>query len=185
MPTIHEVKAGTPGRIGGPKGIVDRLAQESKARTRRRLIVRTGAWLAITAVAGFFIVVWQRNTRSIDTVVNQLKTPATAIEKSVNEYGWLPALPPRTEQAKLQYYCNREAERAYAMNSGRPTIIGYTDQLHMVLRGRGRGVLIYDNGQVYPKWLSQPEVRRDWRRQTQAREQFEEDRRTRPPELPE
>ena len=51
MPTIHEVKAGTHGQIGGPKGIVDRLAQESKARTRRRLIVRTGAWLAITAVA--------------------------------------------------------------------------------------------------------------------------------------
>jgi hypothetical protein len=148
-------------------------------------VVRTGTWLVLTAIAGFFIIVWQRNTRSIDDIVNRLRAPAAAIEKSVSKYGWLPASPPEVTGLRLQHYCNSEAERAYYMNAGRPTIIAFTGQLHMVLRGRGRGVLIYDNGQVRPKWLREPEFRRDWIQQLQARERFEEARRSRPPELPE
>lgn len=185
MPTIHEVKARRAGPIGRPEGIVERLSREGKAQTRRRLVVRTGTWLALTAVAGFLVVVWQRNTRSIDDLVYELKTPAKAIEESVNQYGWLPASPPDIEGVKLQYYCNSEAERTYAMNAGHPTIIAFTPAMQMVLRGKGRGVLIYDKGQIFPKWLREAEFRRDWIEQVQARERFEEDRRSRPPELPE
>jgi hypothetical protein len=184
MPTIHEVKAGMRGPVSGPEGVVDRIAAESKARMRRRVFIRTTVWLLLTAFGGFFVVVWQRNLQTIDEFVSELKAPAKAIQESVNQYGWLPVLPPDTGKVQLQYYCDNEAARSYAINAKNPVIIAFSRELTMVLKGRGRAVLIYDDGRVYPKWLSRPEFMRDWRQQNRAQERFEEKRRARPPELP-
>jgi len=101
----------------------------------------------------------------------------------VNELRRLPASSSELSQCNLSYYAS-DADRFYASQSAKPVIIAVTQPFQFLLASSGRGVVIYEQGKIEVKWMTNSEFEEAWQTQEAEIKAFEHQRRSRPPNLP-
>ena len=185
MPMIDELRVGTnrPARDTG--GIVDQRVVESRIRARRRWVLRTTLMLVLTAGILCLLVMWRRDETTVASCLALLDAPVSALQRSVEKYGWLPAGLPEPAAAALEggYYASN-IERFYAMNTSEPVIIAFGRSVPLILGRDGRGVIEYHQGKVSRKWLSLTGFQRAWLKQEEQMRAFQEKVKSGPPPLP-
>jgi len=180
MHTVHPVRMESSPSVSHTNMMMDDRISASKTRARKRWIIRTGLLLIITFVLLFVVVTWRRDQMNVEISLRTLDEPMAALQAKINELGRLPKYVPGFESA---YYAT-DAERHFAMSSAEPTIIYVTPKTELILHQDGRGVIIYQQGKLIPKWMSSSEFFSAWNHQQQSMKKFEKERFSKPPVIP-
>lgn len=184
MPTFPGPFPAVPDDMGESTAMVDQLVLASKAKARRRWMIRSGLMLTVTAVIGFAVVVMDRNNRTRQSFLDQIKVPAAALESSLAMLGDLPAVIPQHAHVDILRYDAPDSLRAYATSTTEPTIIGYTAPITLIIQPAGRAVLLYHAGKIERRWMNERDFRLAIIAQHERLEAYDSERSARPPNLP-
>lgn len=181
--SVSEMPMGPPGSLPGTGASVDQRALESKARARRRWVVRTGSVLVVGTVTLCLVVVWQRDQITVTAKLKEMQLVVADLQGQIDKFGRLPAVAPDLAHGGFEYYAS-DADRYYASQSTDPIIIAATPQVPLLLKEGGRGVIIYHQGSVEARWVPGSELRRTLAEQDEKIREFEKRRRQAMPDLP-
>jgi hypothetical protein len=182
MQITHPLQAGVSRPMDQALVSVEERVVESKVRARRRRIVRSVLLLLTTSVMLCGFVFWQRDSTLITKSLQAIDPSMSELQKKIDLLGRLPAVMPGPDGVMESY--SSSADRFYAMNSGKPTIVAVSSLVPIVLGQDGRCVIIYDQGKVYSEWMSQRRFEAAMQTQWAATKAFEKERHDRPPVLP-
>ena len=180
MPNIREAYASTSGAMVNASG-AERLASEGRASGRRRWVVRSGLMLGLTSIIGFVLIVVDRNSRTQLDSVERLVDVSAKLQERVNALGFLPRTLPEQPPVPMLYPA---ADLSFAINAQAPVIIGYSEQIPLIMQGSGRAVLTYHEGKIGREWMTNQEFVRAYLDQESREEAFQQERAASPPNLP-
>jgi len=166
--------------LQGLAGDTDEQVVASKARARKRWIVRTTVVLLGAFVVFFLVVTLQRDAVHRDTVLGSSVKLCSELQASLDIWQRLPA---RVSALGQSYYASA-IERQYAKQTLEPMIVVAFNTTQLMLRQDGRCVIVYEKGKVRPEWLALDEFRTRWAQQREKVRAFEKEWRSRPPQLP-
>ena len=110
------------------------------------------------------------------------------LQDKTNSLGVVPAYVPRPSpigQARFGFAHTFSAdERQFAIDSGKPCIIAYTQRVRLLLHRDGRCVIYHEKGQISAVWITEGDFVKRMLQQDQLMEEFQAERRSRPVELP-
>lgn len=183
MQLSHPLQAGVSRPLDQPFVSVEERIVESKARARRRWIIRTALLLLTTSAMLFGLVTWRRDSMRITGSLQAIERPIAALQIKIDQLGRLPAILPEFEGSLIESYAGA-ADRFYAINSSKPSIVAVSGRIPVILGEDGRCVIIYDRGKVYSEWMKQGRFEAAMQSQWDLIQAFEQQRRSRPPALP-
>lgn len=183
MPLVQQLHTDLPSPIGQATETMKQHVSASKARARRRWVIRTTVTLTLTAALLFLFVTWRRDQMTIESSLRKFNDPVKVLQNKVDTLKTLPALLPELKEPMGAYYAS-DAERQYAMHTTEPTIIAVGKPIHLILLKDGQCVIIYHQGKVSSKWMPTAEFYHDWRIQEQKLTAFEKELFSKPPVLP-
>jgi hypothetical protein len=138
--------------------------------------------LGLTGIVLTLLVIWRRDTVAFQELTWKTQETCKAIQAHLDKLGLLPPdLPPGAPSGftYLSY-----ADRFYAQHESHPVILAHSQQVALKLRSNGHAVIMYDQGKVYQGWMTADAFAEAWEAQTRDAEQFEQQRRARPLQLP-
>lgn len=156
---------------------------ESKARARRWWAIRSTILLAASAVGLCVFVTWRRDCLTIQALLQNVRQPVAVLQSRVDELGALPAVLPADLSRVFPSYAD-SADRFFAAKSGGPAIVAAGPIVRLILRKDGRYIVVYDHGKLSSEWASMPQFDARIRDQIERTRLFEQERQSRPPELP-
>lgn len=171
-----------------PIGIVakdlerDLAIASAKTDLRRRWVIRTSLALASSSAVLVLLVLLRSDQLAINSVLRSLDGPLSALQTQVNVLGQLPVSLPSNNSTPIGYADT--LVREYTKNTTGPVIVATTSLAQPVLRGNGRGVIIYENRRVRRVWLTSQEYEHKLLAQQAAIKSWNEQRRAKAPDLP-
>jgi len=184
MQISHPLQAGVNRPMDQALASVEERVVESKVHARRQRIIRSALLLLTTSAMLCGFVTWRRDCFRIDLSLQSIERgPMIALQKKIDELGQIPAVVPGLEESLIESYAGT-ADRFYAMNSSKPTIVGVSSLIPVFMGQDGRCVIIYDQGKVYTEWMPRRKFEAAMQAQWDAIKAFEQQRRNHPPELP-
>jgi len=158
------------------------LVSSPCAGHRRQWVIRTSLVLILSSAALIFLVILRADQAVINSILISLAKPTAALQAEVDELGQLPATLPGDYRIPVAYA--NSLVREYAKHTTQPVIVAQTWLAQPVLRGNGRGVIIYENHRVHSAWLTSQEFQEMLQAQEAAIKKWDEQRRSISPELP-
>ena len=183
MQITHPLQAAVSRPTDQTIASVEERVVESKVVARRRQVLRTGLLLLTTSVMLCGFITWRRDCLRIDISRQAMERPLSALQKRIDELGRLPAVVPEFEDSLIESYAS-SADRFYAMNSSKPTIVAISNLVPVFMGQDGRCVIIYDQGKVYSEWMPRRRFETAMEVQWAATRAFEKMQHDRPPVLP-
>ncbi|MHC4441052.1 MAG: hypothetical protein ACYTF1_03880 [Planctomycetota bacterium] len=162
---------------------MQRQVSASKARARRRWVIRSTVTLILTAAVLFLFIIWRRDQMTIEVGLRKFNDPVKALQNKIDSLKMLPALLPEMSNLQGAYYALAD-ERRFAMNTSEPTIIAFGQPTHLFLGQDGLCVIIYHQGKVSAKWMNVTEFFQEQKKQKRKIKAFEKEFFSKPPELP-
>lgn len=148
MPHNHDTAAAAKTAV-----VVDR-SRQVRSRLSRGLVP-----LLIAAIVLCGVVVWLRDAKHIITATERMQPYLTPLHRHLQEHHSLPTTypsvswPDGSDRADFVYADPRIIE--WAQTAGRPAVIGYAARsTGLIVRHNGRGVAVFENGQVRAEWMS-------------------------------
>jgi len=168
-----------PAGTGLPRG---------KARARRWWAIRSSTALVLLAAVLCLFVIWNRDRSVARRLLATLEPVARELQRQTNTFGVIPAHvpdPPPVGQSRFGFAHTFSAdERQFAIDSGKPCIIAYTQSVRLLLHRDGRCVIYHENGQISAVWMTEDDFAERILQQDRLVEEFQAERRSRPVQLP-
>lgn len=184
MQMIHPLHAGAARGLRAPVLVsIEDRAVESKVRARHQHIIRTALLLFGSAVVICILLMWRTDVQRRRAALAAFDAPVNALQARIEELGFLPATMEESKLHGLQYY-SQAPDRYYAMHSGKPSIVGISDKVSLLIHPSGRFVVFYQRGRLHTEWMSSSQYEAAMKLQSEDIRAFEQSQRSRPPELP-
>jgi len=183
MTSGRAVPTGSVHPLRDVEASLGRQVLDHKVQTRRRWVFRTSVILSLTAVLLCSLVTWRRDEITVANQLQVLAGPVAELQDRVDELGRLPAKTPELSRGRLAFYAS-DADRFYASRVSEPVIIAATHPVQLLLTEDGRAVIIYRQGKIEVEWMTASEFDKALAGQKVEMEAFEQQRRSRPPNLP-
>jgi hypothetical protein len=199
MMMAHDLRISVPRVPRETRRVVEDLVSASKARARRRWVIRSVSLLGVTSVILCALLVWRRNEAARTSVHRDLVPAVAALQERIDSLGILPATPPPSDAASpapslppldvlpkvFEGYAPQDpVQRQFAMNASDPVIIAWSRPIHLFLQADGRWVVLYANKRVSSTWMTNRAFRTAQLDHMRRLVEFEKERSRRPVELP-
>ena len=158
----------------GAEGAASLAARSPAVAARGGLRLRGMAILLVLSAAVFcLLVVYQRDQRTKQAVLDQADSVRAWLQEYLDEHGYLPPrVPPEAgfgKGAKLPYP-TVEIVRVFRSQPG-PHVLAVGPICGLITPGGdGGAVIVYHDGRVYTRWLSLDEVREEIRKRRALQE---------------